>query len=217
MKVVEKEGKNEEEAIKLALEELGAERNEVKVEYLEKSKSSFLGLGNNKLAKVRVYYLEKIGDKVIDILKDMINLMDLEAEFKIVEEEDDRIYIEIISNNSGILIGKHGKNIEAIQFLLNIIVNKNRERNIHVVLDIENYRDKRTTLLKSLANKALMKVKKTGKPFIFEPMNPFERRIIHMELKENNEVSTFSIGEGPLRKVKVVKKTEGSYDKESKK
>jgi len=118
-------------------------------------------------------------------------------------EEDEKIYIEIISDSAGLIIGKRGKTLEALQLLVNIIVNKKGEKWRKVILDIENYRDKREQTLRELAQKVARKVKKTGKSQYLEPMNPFERRVIHMTLQSDPHVETRSEGNGNLKRVKI--------------
>ncbi len=118
-------------------------------------------------------------------------------------EETDKLYVEIISDSAGIIIGKRGKTLEALQLITNIIVNKDKDKWIKVILDIENYRDKRENTLTDLAVKVASKVKKTGKFQILEPMNPFERRIIHMALQNDPRIFTKSEGAGNLKKVKI--------------
>lgn len=202
MVIREYEGRTEREAIRKAAEDLGVESDKLKIEVLS-SKSRFFSFGNT--VKIRVY-LEDEGNQVIkkveEFLTNLFKKININVEFKSYEE-DDKIYIEIISDNAGIIIGKRGKTLEALQLLVNIIVNKDFPKAKRVILDIENYRDKRRDTLKDLAIKIADKVKKTGKPQLLEPMNPFERRVIHMTLQNDPDVDTKSEGIGNLKKIKI--------------
>ena len=209
MVIREYEGRTEREAIKKAVEDLGVESDKLKIEVIS-SKSRFFSFGNT--VRVRVY-LEDEGNQIVkkveDFLRELFNKIDIPVEFR-GYEEDDKIYIEIISDNAGVIIGKRGKTLEALQLLINVIVSKEYSRAKRIILDIENYRDKRRDTLKDLAIKVADKVKKTGKAQLLEPMNPFERRVIHMTLQNDPDVDTKSEGIGNLKKIKIFPKRKKS-------
>jgi spoIIIJ-associated protein len=202
MVIREYEGRTERDAIKKAAEDLGVGTDQLKIEVITE-KSKFFSFGN--LVKIRVYLEdleEDISKRVEKFLLGLFTTIGVEVTIETYEEVD-KLYVEIISNSAGLIIGKRGKTLEALQLLTNIIVNKDKEDWKKVVIDIENYRDKRETTLKDLALKVAGKVKKTGKFQLLEPMNPFERRIIHMTLQNDPDIYTKSEGTGRLKKVKI--------------
>jgi spoIIIJ-associated protein len=202
MVIMEYEGKTERDAIKKAAEDLGVASDKLKIEVISE-KTKFFSFGN--LVKIRVF-LDEINDdpakKAERFLTGLFKTIGIDISTQIVEDVD-TINVEIITDSSGLIIGKRGKTLEALQLLTNIIVNKNKKDWKKVVLDIENYRDRRENTLRELAHKVASKVKKTGKPQLLEPMNPFERRVIHMTLQNDPLVATKSEGMGNLKKVKV--------------
>jgi spoIIIJ-associated protein len=202
MVIMEYEGKTERDAIKKAAEDLGVAGDKLKIEVISE-KTKFFSFGN--LVKIRVF-IDDINDdpakKVERFLIGLFRTIGIDISTRI-DEDANRIHVEIVSDSSGLIIGKRGKTLEALQLLTNIVVNKNEKNWKKVVLDIENYRDRRENTLRELANKVASKVKKTGKSQLLEPMNPFERRVIHMTLQNDPLVDTKSEGMGNLKKVKV--------------
>lgn len=194
MRMVEKEARTKEEAIRLALEELKVKREQVRIETIEEGKGSFLGLGRSKPAKVRIYFTENGSDELINLVKEICSKMQVECNVSIAEENDNRIVLKLDSKDSGILIGKRGKNLEALQYLVNIISNSDKDQIQKILLDVEGYREKRRETLEKLARNLAMKVRKTRRPQILEEMNPYERRIIHMTLENDRDIETRSIG-----------------------
>jgi len=202
MVIREYEGRTEREAVKKASEDLGVEVDDLKIEVFSE-KSRFFSFGN--MVRIRVYLEdeeEDVSSEAESFLKGLFATIGIELQTRTVEE-DDKIYIEIISDSAGLIIGKRGKTLESLQLLVNIIVNKKGEKWRKVILDIENYRDKREATLRELAQKVARKVKKTGRSQYLEPMNPFERRVIHMTLQSDPHVETRSEGNGNLKRVKV--------------
>lgn len=205
MVIREYEGRTERDAIKKASEDLGVDSNQLKIEVITE-RAKFFSFGSP--VKIRVYLddiEEAISKRVEDFLTGLFMTIGVDVSIETYEEVN-KLYVEIISDSAGLIIGKRGKTLEALQLLTNIIVNKNQENWKKVVLDIENYRDKRETTLRELASKVAEKVKKTGKPQLLEPMNPFERRIIHMALQNDPDVYTKSEGNGTLKMVKIYPK-----------
>lgn len=202
MVIREYEGRTEREAVKRAVEDLGVNGDKLKIEVITE-KSKFFSFGST--VKIRVYLddiEDTVSNKVEKFLQGMFQTIGVDISIQTIEETE-KLYVEIISDSAGIIIGKRGKTLEALQLITNIIVNKDKEKWIKVILDIENYRDKRETTLTDLAVKVASKVKKTGKFQILEPMNPFERRIIHMALQNDPRIITKSEGAGNLKKVKI--------------
>ena len=202
MVIREYEGRTEKDAIKKATEDLGVDSEKLKIEVITE-KAKFFSFGN--LVKIRVYLEdieEALAQKVESFLKGLFLTIGVDVSIETYEEVD-KLYVEIISDSAGLIIGKRGKTLESLQLLTNIVVNKDKENWKKVVLDIENYRDKREATLRELALKVAKKVKKTNKSQILEPMNPFERRIIHMTLQNDPEILTKSEGNGRLKKVKI--------------
>ena len=202
MVIREYEGRTEREAVKRAVEDLGVSGEKLKIEVITE-KSKFFSFGST--VRIRVYLddlEDTVSNKVGKFLQGMFQTIGVDISIQTIEETD-KLYVEIISDSAGIIIGKRGKTLEALQLITNIIVNKDKEKWIKVILDIENYRDKRENTLTDLAVKVASKVKKTGKFQILEPMNPFERRIIHMALQNDPRIFTKSEGAGNLKKVKI--------------
>lgn len=207
MNVLEIESKTVDEAVKKALADLGIDdASQVKIEVMDEGKTGIFGFGVSRKAKIRVYYNENnvdIGDSAKEILITIFNKMGLTANIKDMKEGSSRLYIEIESPNSGLIIGRKGRTLEALQFLLSLMVNHKTKSDKKIILDIESYRAKREKAIRKLSREVAHKVIKSGKPWTLEPMNPFERRLIHLTLQNDSRVVTKSEGEGIYRKVKV--------------
>lgn len=199
MKFVEKSGKSVEEALRLALIELESNREQVDVEVLDEGSKGFLGIGA-KETRIRVTKRNNVIDTAHNFLSSILNEMKIKTELEI-EQVGDVLNINMIGEDMAILIGKRGQTLDSLQYLVSLVVNKERDEYLRVVLDTENYRAKRKETLETLAEKLASKVKKSRKNVILEPMNPYERRIIHSALQNNPNVSTKSEGDEPYRKV----------------
>jgi len=200
--VLEKTAGTVEEAVEQALMELDVTEDQVEIEILEEGSKSFLGLGKQKEAKVRVILYDYAVEIVKDFLGELFEKMGVDAEFEF-EEEDELLKVNIISKSSGMIIGRRGETLDSLQFLTGLVVNRNNTIYRKIILDTENYRKKRESTLETLANRIASKVEKSGKSKTLEPMNPYERRIIHSTLQKNKYVETFSVGEEPNRKVVI--------------
>ncbi|MEG2353876.1 MAG: RNA-binding cell elongation regulator Jag/EloR [Clostridium sp.] len=202
MNSIEMSGKTVDEAIEKALLELKTTRDKAEVQVLEKGKKGFFGLGS-KLAKVKLTVVKNYSKEARTFLESMLKAMNVEANIDIKEQKNN-IIINLSGDDMGILIGYRGETLDSIQYLISLAINKgNNEEYRRVILDTENYRAKREETLIRLANKVAKKVKSFGKTVKLEPMNPYERRIIHSALQDNTCVKTFSEGEEPYRKVVV--------------
>ena len=201
---VEATGKTIDEAFANALRELGVDEDTQIVEkvVLEKPKNGFLGIGGS-LAKVRVSYEVNRSDKAVQFLKGLLERMGSEAYPVVGTTSEESIDIRIEGENLGMLIGRRGETLNAIQHITNYIINRGEEEKVRVVVDVENYRKKREESLQKLAEKTASKVVRYRRNIALEPMNAYERHIIHSALQEWKDVSTFSSGAEPRRSVVI--------------
>ena len=193
--------KSVEEAIRLALIELDCAREKVDYEIIEEGTKGFLGFGS-KDYKIKVFIKDDLVSTARDFLSRVLQEMNIYADLT-MDLQGDVLTIEMAGDDMAILIGKRGQTLDSLQYLISLVVNKGRDEYIRVVLDTENYRTKRKETLENLADKLAYKVKKSRKNVVLEPMNPYERRIIHSALQNNPNVSTKSEGEEPYRKVVI--------------
>jgi len=206
MSVLEIEEKTVEDAIAVACQELKLPREKLEIEIISKGSSGIFGIVGARKAKIRVvpkaYSLEATAERAKEILTEILRHVDLPT---VIESElrDDQICLNIISNGTGLLIGKRGKTLGALQHLVTKIVHREVGENVTVVVDTENYRSKREVSLTELAQQLGEKVKKSRRSLTTGPMNAQDRRIIHLALKEDLEVRTKSKGEGNLRRVVI--------------
>lgn len=202
MKFIESTGKTVEEAIDLGLKELNKKRDQVEINVLEFPNKGFFGIIGSKLAKVKLTVLNRAEDDAKVFLEDLFKAMDLEVNIDI-KKESNNLQVNLEGENMGVVIGKRGQTLDSIQYLLSLVINKNSDKYIKVFVDTENYRKRREETLIRLANKISNKVRKSKKTIALEPMNPYERRIIHASLQNSPYVETHSEGKEPFRKVVV--------------
>lgn len=203
MKFAEKTGKTIEEAIEAGLKELGVIRDRVTIEVLEEpSKKGLFGLLGTRPAKVRLSYEDDPGALACEFLKRVCSTMGVTAEFAAVQKGEHWI-VNISGNELGILIGRRGDTLEALQYLTGLAVAKQLSERVRIIVDVEGYRQRREETLVRLAKRLSDKVKRTGNRVVLEPMNPQERRIIHTALQDDQRISTFSEGEEPNRRVVI--------------
>lgn len=200
MKIVEKIGKTVEEAVEMALKELDATRDEVDVEVLEEPFKGIFGLIKVKPARVKVILKENPLNRASGLLKDIFQNMDLDVKIKISEKEK-TMFINLEGPELGILIGRRGETLDALQYLVNLSANKNQETRKKIIIDIEGYRNRREKTLQRLALKLADKARQRGRNVVLEPMSSQERRIIHTALQGRDDIYTFSEGEEPYRKI----------------
>lgn len=203
MDFVEKTAKTSEEAIEMALRELGITREQAEIEILEKEIKGFLGFLGNKPAKVKVTKKYDPVSVAKLFLKEVFLCMGLEVNIDMKLKDSKHLCIDLSGNEMGILIGKRGQTLDSLQYLVNLVVNKGEASYVSVTLDTENYRQRRKDTLESLARNLAKKVKVTHKSVILEPMNPYERRIIHSMIQNDKFVTTHSEGEEPFRYVVI--------------
>ena len=203
MEFREFKSKTVDEAITTAYMEHGVASTELEYEIVDKGTSGFLGIGA-KPAIIKAKKKESFLDDIYEYLNNLFKAMDIETKVNIeYDQENGNMDIDIEGPDMGILIGKRGQTLDALQYLISLFVNKKSESYIRVKLDTENYRARRKDTLENLAKNIAFKVKRTRRPFTLEPMNPYERRIIHSALQNDRYVATRSEGEEPYRKVVV--------------
>lgn len=230
MKYVEKIAKTVDDAVTEALLDLMVTRDDVEIEIIDKGSKGFLGIGA-KDAHVKVtlknkeeeqsVFEELIEEPIIEntdvkvavkedpvevgmaFLKEVLSNMEIDATIEATITKE-RINMVISGDKMGLLIGKRGETIDALQYLVNLVVNKNSEKYTRVVLDTENYRQRREETLKKLAFRLAKKASQTNKKIVLEPMNPYDRRIIHSALQNSKTVKTYSEGKEPYRKIVII-------------
>ncbi len=201
-------GKTVDEALTNAMLELGTTIDNIEYEVIEKESSGFLGMFG-KPARIRARIKMTIENTAKKFLTDVFSKMEINASIEVnYDQENATVEVNIDGDEMGVLIGKRGQTLDSLQYLVSLVVNKNSENYIKVKLDTENYRARRKETLENLAKNIAFKVKRSRKPVSLEPMNPYERRIIHSALQNDKYVETYSEGEEPYRKVVInVKKT----------
>ena len=224
------EGKTEKEAIELAASELGLQREQFDVEILESQKNSLFKKG---YVKICVHPVESVSvkdsdkeekdngmsknianpvpqsefeEKILDFVKNVIEKMGYDVQVEIIFREEKKIGIKLNSDNSSILIGRKGKNLDALQLLANIYAGRLGHEDVRIILDTENYRIRREESIVRLAYTTADKVHQTHQSVLLEPMNPFERRLIHTTLNDIPDIETKSEGEGLYKQVRIIYK-----------
>lgn len=204
-KSVEITGKTLEEAVSMAAGELNVEKEKLDIEVIEEGNKGLFGLIGSKQARIKATVKQHEGSKVERFLKNIFEEMDLKVDIDIEEDEKD-LRVNLKGNNMGILIGRRGETLDALQYLTSIVANREEESYKRVIVDTEDYRKKREETLVRLAQKVADRVVRYNKSVTLEPMNPYERRIIHSTLQDNDKVETHSVGEEPNRKVVIALK-----------
>ena len=206
MKEIIKKGRTVDEAVQLALDELGCTRDDVLIDVISEGKNGLFGIGS-KEAEVRVTLEEKSPETVAAaFLKGVTENLGLDATINTSTDDEDVLNIDVSGEDMGAIIGRRGETLSALQYLTSLVVNKNTDGFIRVSLDTENYKQRREQALIHLADKTASKVIRFRRSLTLEPMNPYERRIIHSHLQGNNKVSTYSTGTEPARRVVVALK-----------
>lgn len=205
MQEIQVSAKTEEKAIEEAIRRLNvSSADELNIEVVEKAAKGFLGFGSkDAVIKASVKFNpEKVAKEFLrEMFVAMGIIVNIETELK-----EKQLLINLSGSDMGIIIGKRGQTLDSIQYLVNLVVNKGDAPYLSITLDTENYRQRRKETLESLAYNLAKKVKQTGKKVVLEPMNPYERRIIHSSLQNNKYVTTYSEGEEPYRNVVIALK-----------
>ena len=233
MRFVEVEGKSKDDAMEKAARELGVPVDEIGIEVLSDSGRGFFGLVGGKKVKIRAWSKresrEELRDEVLDIqqavaetaassegdeetgkareaqrvLKDLVGWLSEQATVEIKDETSERILLEIHGDKTGLLIGKRGQTLDALQFLVNKMVNRSGDSAKRIEVDMEQYRKRREQALRNMAVRLGQKVKKKRKPITIEAMNAHDRRIVHLTLKNDRALETKSVGKGEMRKLVI--------------
>ena len=206
MEFIEVSAKTVDDAITEASIKLGTTSDKIEVEVIEKGSTGFLGI-KSKPAIIKARQKNDTVDNIREFLENVFSAMNMEVTIDIKKAEDDKVYeVELSGKEMGLLIGKRGQTLDSLQYLTNLAVNKHSDGYIKVKLDTEDYRQRRKDTLENLAKNIAYKVKRTKRPVSLEPMNPFERRVIHSALQGDRYVETHSEGEEPFRHVVVTLK-----------
>ena len=206
MDFIEFSAKTVNDAITEACQKFVVTSDKLEYEVVEEGSSGFLGIGS-KPAIIRAKVKSSVQDKAKDFLKSVFEAMNLVVVIDInYDEINNSMNIDLSGDEMGVLIGKRGQTLDSLQYLVSLVVNKDVENYIHVKVDTENYRQRRKETLENLAKNISYKVKRTRRPVSLEPMNPYERRIIHSALQNDKYVTTHSEGDEPYRKVVVTLK-----------
>ena len=214
MEFIEVSAKTVDDALTEALIKLSATSDQVEYEVIEKGSTGFLGIGS-KPAVIKIRKKCTVEDSIREFLGKVFDAMNLEVEI-IINKEDNNYSVELKGADMGVLIGKRGQTLDSLQYLANLAVNKNSEEYVKVKIDTEDYRNRRKETLENLAKNIAYKVKRTKRPVSLEPMNPFERRVIHSALQNDRFVTTHSEGEEPYRHVVVTLKRNERNDRREK-
>ena len=204
----EYKAKNVDEAITNACVDLGIATDQLDYVVIEKGSNGFLGIGS-KPAVINARKNQSVEDIAIEFLNKVFSAMELtvKIDINVTEgEKENTVDINIIGDDMGILIGKRGQTLDSLQYLVSLVVNKESDKFNRIKLDTENYRERRKATLENLARNISLKVKRIKKPVALEPMNPYERRIIHSALQNDKFCTTKSEGEEPYRHVVVMLK-----------
>src|SRR5690554_5462469 len=203
---LKQEGKTVDEAILLALEKLNMDKDEVDIKVIEEGNKGILGIIGNKKALIEVKAKADPIKGGRDFLKKVFEKMSIKVSVEIIAREtnNEQVMYNINSKDLGIIIGHRGETLDALQYLTSLVVNKKTIGYFRVLIDAEGYREKRRKTIERLARKLAHKALSTGRKVMLEPMPPHERRIIHITLKDDERVYTYSEGKEPYRRVMIV-------------
>lgn len=207
MDMIEVSAKTVSDAITEACQKLGVTSDKLDYQVVEEGSSGFLGIGA-KPAVIKAAVKKSSVEEVARVfLNDVFQAMNMEVAIDIkYNEEEKNMDIELSGNEMGVLIGKRGQTLDSLQYIISLVVNKESDSYIRIKVDTENYRERRKATLENLAKNLAYKVKRTRRPVSLEPMNPYERRVIHSVLQNDRYVETHSEGEEPYRKVVITLK-----------
>ncbi len=209
MEYIEVSAKTVNEAITEACQKLGVTSDRLEYEVIEEGSSGFLGIGSKPAVIKAAVKIEEVSIEEVakNFLNDVFAAMNMEVVIDVKYNETEKeMDIDLSGDEMGVLIGKRGQTLDSLQYLVSLVINKDVEDYIRVKVDTENYRERRKETLENLAKNIAYKVKRTRRPVSLEPMNPYERRIIHSALQNDKYVTTHSEGEEPFRKVVVTLK-----------
>ncbi len=203
MRSVEKVGRSKEEAVRAALKDLGVALEDTRVEVIEdQGRVGFLGLLQGKQIHVRVTAVEDVGKTAARFLREILVGMGITARVETLRRED-QVILNVTGTDLGLLIGRHGQTLDAIQFLVGLAANRGLEERRRIIVDVQGYRQRHEESLRRLALRVADKVRHQQKKAVLSPMTPQERRIIHLTLQDQKEVFTYSEGQDPFRRVVI--------------
>ena len=206
MTSLEKTGRTVEEALEAALTELGVSKSRVEYHVVEPATKGLFGIIGNKPAKVRVTVMPiDAVEQAKAFLGEIFRAMKVNVLIE-KKSEEDHVLLNVRGEDLGLLIGKHGQTLDALQYLTNLAANRDADERVRIIVDVEDYRKRREETLIRLALRLADKVKRRGERVVLEPMSPHERKVIHMALQNDNRIVTFSEGEEPFRKVIIAMK-----------
>lgn len=208
MDYIQISGKTRSEAIEKAMEKFGVGEENLDIQVVDEGSRGFLGIG----AKDYVINVKKIINKeeiIRSYLKKIYDCLDIRIDVR-VEEEEDTVRVFVTGEGSSILIGRHGESLDGLQTIVNIYLTKETDEHKRLILDIEGYREKRETSLVAYAKKMAQKVMYSRRAIKLDPMNPYERRIVHFALQDNTKITSFSEGEEPNRRIVLALKKNGN-------
>ena len=211
---IEVSAKTVDDAVTKALIQLGTTSDKLDYVVVEKGSTGILGIFNSKPAVIKARKVMTVTDIAEEFLSHVFETMNMQVSISsTMDEEEKCLNIDLSGEDMGVLIGKRGQTLDSLQYLVSLIVNKESEEYLRVKLDTENYRERRKATLENLAKNIASKVKRTKRPVALEPMNPYERRIIHSALQGDRYVTTKSDGEEPYRYVIVFLKRDSRRDR----
>lgn len=207
MEYIEVSAKTVEEAITEALIKLETTSDKIEYEVVDKGSAGFLGLIGSKPAVIKVRKKFDLMDYTNDFLDRLFKAMQVDVKSSVdYDEENKSMNITFDGEDMGLLIGKRGQTLDSLQYIISLVVNKESDSYIRIKVDTENYRERRKATLENLAKNLAYKVKRTRRSVALEPMNPYERRVIHSALQNDRYVETHSEGDEPYRKVVITLK-----------
>lgn len=193
------------EAIKKGLDDLDIDRSQAEINIVEQGNKGFLGLIGKKQAEIEIIIEDNPIKKGKEFLEKVFNKTNIDVDINIIEDKTDeeQVVYDLHSPDLGIVIGRRGETLDALQYITSLVVNKNTEEYYRIILDAEGYRERRKKTLERLARKLAQKAVNKERKVVLEPMPPHERRIIHITLKKDSRVRSYSEGEEPFRKVMI--------------
>lgn len=203
MRSLEMTGATVEDAVAAALAQLGVSRNDVDVEVLEEPARGLFGLFGQRDARVRVTVRQTRAGFAREFIEEVARCLDLPVSVKVSQQEDG-IHLDVTGYNIGLLIGRRGATLNALQYLVNVAANRVSDERKPIIIDVEGYRQRRVQALESLARRAAQRARRTGTRVALEPMTAAERRIVHLAVQRMGGVSSESQGEEPFRRVVIV-------------
>ena len=198
-------GKSIDEAVDFGLKQLNATKDRVKIHVLEEPSKGLFGLIGSKEAKVELELIPDAVEEAERFLQDVFRVMDMQVVID-RQEGEQAVTLQLNGPELGILIGRRGQTLDSLQYLVNIVANRHADSHVRIILDAENFRERRKQTLEQLALRLADRVVKTKKEVVLEPMPPNERKIIHSKLQDHPKVKTVSIGEEPNRRVSIILK-----------